>query len=69
MNDDISERVIDNHTIFSEMDHGYVNPISDIYSELIAKNFDLKKWDKESGYPEINSFNEYMTWAVYDLFI
>lgn len=28
-----------------------------------------KKWDNESGYTGINSFNEYMTWAVYDIFI
>ena len=51
------------------MDHGYINPISDKYDELIAANFDHKKWDKGSGYSGINSFNEYMTWAVYDLFI
>ena len=69
MNDNISGRITDNHSIFTEMDHGYVNPISEKYSELINKNFDLKKWDKESGYSGINSFNEYMTWAVYDIFI
>ncbi len=69
MNGNIAGRIIDNHSIFTEMNHGYVNPISEKYSNLITKNFDLKKWDKESGYSGINSFNEYMTWAVYDLFI
>ncbi|MDD4712970.1 MAG: DUF4932 domain-containing protein [Bacteroidales bacterium] len=69
MNGNIAGRITDNHSIFTEMDHGYVNPISEKYSELITKNFDLKKWDKESGYSGINSFNEYMTWAVYDIFI
>jgi hypothetical protein len=69
LENDLNTRVVENHSIFSEMDHGYVNPISDKYSKLIATNFDLTKWDKESGYPGINSFNEYMTWAVYDLFI
>ena len=69
MNDNILERITDNHSIFTEMDHGYVNPISEKYSESIAKNFDLKKWDNESGYTGINSFNEYMTWAIYDIFI
>jgi hypothetical protein len=63
------KRVVDNHTLFTEMDHGYINPISDKYEKLITANFNLTKWDKESGYPGINSFNEYMTWAVYDLFI
>ncbi len=62
-------RIVDNHSLFTEMDHGYVNPISDKYEKLIASNFNLTKWDKASGYPGINSFNEYMTWAVYDLFI
>lgn len=69
MNGNIAGRITDNHSIFTEMDHGYVNPISEKYSELITKNFDLKKWDKETGYTGINSFNEYMTWAVYDIFI
>jgi hypothetical protein len=59
----------DIHTVFTEMDHGYVNPISDKYAETLAKKFDYKKWDKNSGYEEINCFNEYMTWALYDLFL
>lgn len=69
MEGNISSRIVDNHSIFTEMDHGYVNPISEKYAELISKNFDLKKWDNKSGYLGINSFNEYMTWAVYDIFI
>ncbi|MBF0598430.1 DUF4932 domain-containing protein [Faecalibacter rhinopitheci] len=69
MNNNISTRVIDNHSIFTEMDHGYVNPISEKYKELITKNFNYEKWDNKSGYTGINSFNEYMTWAVYDIFI
>lgn len=62
-------RVVENHSLFTEMDHGYVNPISDKYERLITSNFNIAKWDKESGYSGINGFNEYMTWAVYDLFI
>jgi hypothetical protein len=64
-----NKRIVENHSLFTEMDHGYVNPISDKYEKLITSNFNLSKWDKESGYPGIDSFNEYMTWAVYDLFI
>jgi hypothetical protein len=66
---DINSRVVGNHMIFTEMDHGYVNPISDKYSELISNNFNIKTWDKKSGYLGASCFNEYMTWAVYDLFI
>ena len=69
LDNNIETRVVENHSIFTEMDHGYINPISEKYADLIAANFDLSKWDKESGYSGINSFNEYMTWAVYDLFI
>ena len=69
MENKLSRRVVENHSIFTEMDHGYINPISDKYADLIVKNFDNKKWNKQSGYPGIATFNEYMTWAVYDLFI
>lgn len=66
---DIKDRLNSNHLIFTEKDHEYVNPISDRYAELIKLNFDNKYWDIKSGYSGINSFNEYMTWAVYDLFL
>lgn len=69
LKDNIARRILDNHTVFSEIDHGYVNPISDQYSKEITENFNLINWDKKSGYSGISSFNEYMTWAVYDLFI
>jgi len=69
LENDYCTRIVENHTLFTEMDHGYINPISDKYEKLITSNFNLTKWDKESGYQGINSFNEYMTWAVYDLFI
>lgn len=62
-------RIVENHYLFTEMDHGYVNPISDKYEKLITSNFNLTIWDKKSGYAGISNFNEYMTWAVYDLFI
>jgi len=65
----LNARIVENHSIFTEMNHGYINPISDKYKKLISQSFNLEKWDKESGYQNINSFNEYMTWAVYDLFI
>ncbi|MBS1650705.1 MAG: DUF4932 domain-containing protein [Bacteroidetes bacterium] len=63
------ERATNLHTIFTEMDHGYVNPLSDQYSYEVQRNFDTKKWDLGSGYEGINCWNEYVTWALYDLFV
>ncbi|MDR0681529.1 MAG: DUF4932 domain-containing protein [Dysgonamonadaceae bacterium] len=68
-NGNLISRLNGNHMLFTEMDHGYINPISDKYSQLISENFENKIWDNNSGYEGINVFNEYMTWAIYDLFI
>ncbi|MEJ8803518.1 DUF4932 domain-containing protein [Pontibacter sp. H249] len=68
-NNGIRTRIVENHTIFTEMDHGYINPISDKYKKQIQQYFDTRYWDNKSGYTDINVFNEYMTWAVYDLFL
>ncbi|UII26899.1 DUF4932 domain-containing protein [Fulvivirga maritima] len=60
------------HNLFTEMDHGYVNPTTNQYKELVNKNFNANLWDNKSGYNENNGFgvfNEYMTWAVYDIFL
>lgn len=65
----VYRRLMDNHAIFTEMDHGYANPISDRYAEKIRQNFVRDKWNSAKGYPGISTFNEYMTWAVFDLFI
>jgi len=56
------------HTLFTEMDHGYVNPTTNRF--LITDKFDELKWDDESGYAGNGKdvFNEYMTWAVFDIF-
>lgn len=69
LNDNLKTRLVESHTIFTEKDHGYINPISEKFRELIDKNFDYNKWDSKSGYSSINVFNEYLTWAVYDLFV
>lgn len=56
------------HTLFTEMDHGYVNPTSDKHD--VSSSFDEDIWDDESGYSNSGNavFNEYMTWAVFDIF-
>ncbi len=56
------------HTLFTEMDHAYVNPTSANYE--LNSSFKNVYWNNESGYDEYERgvFNEYMTWAVFDLF-
>ncbi|MDR2205473.1 MAG: DUF4932 domain-containing protein [Flavobacteriaceae bacterium] len=68
-NENLEDRLDSNHLIFTEKDHEYINPITNKYLELVNSNFNTKYWDKESGYEGFNVFNEYMTWAVYDLFL
>jgi len=65
----LETRIVDSHMPFTEIDHGYVNPISDRFSKEIAGHFDESKWSKDSGYTGIAVFNEYMTWAMYELFV
>lgn len=59
------------HMFFTEIDHDYVNPASMKYKKIIKKNFIPKNWDTGSGYEKSKhgTFNEYMTWAVYDIFV
>lgn len=70
---EISEKDIASgiHMFFTEVDHDYVNPTTKKFNKEYQQYFDQKKWDKGSGYGdwEMAVFNEYMTWAVYDLFI
>lgn len=67
---DIQEKSTEMHTLFTEMAHGYVNPITDDYKSLVSENFDENIWATKSGYENQNNavFNEYMTWAVYNIF-
>jgi hypothetical protein len=59
------------HTLFTEMSHGYVNPTTDQNADTVLGNFDPMIWAGESGYEESRNavFNEYMTWAAYDIFV
>lgn len=61
--------------VFTEIDHNYVNPITDKYiKEIEAAMPDWKKWNKTKegnrGYYESTylTFNEYMTWAAFTLY-
>jgi len=62
------ERLTEFHTLFTEMDHLYVNPVSAGHAALIARQFDPARWNRGDGYGSaLDTFNEYMTWALYDL--
>jgi hypothetical protein len=59
--------------IFTEMDHNYVNPVSETYASRIAEVFaDRGRWVTDGlsgGYDTpLLVFNEYMTWAVFTLY-
>jgi len=59
--------------VFTEIDHNYVNPISDIFNKEIDRAFkDRSTWtsgkdSKNYGSP-YSVFNEYMTWSVFTLY-
>lgn len=59
------------HYIFTEMNHGFVNPTTQKYDTLVLENFNENIWSEKSGYENSQNavFNEYMTWAIYDIFI
>jgi hypothetical protein len=59
--------------LFTEIDHNYVNPVSDRYSDRISQVFsDTRAWnhDTQAGMYQspYATFNEYMTWAVFLLY-
>ncbi|MEN0050366.1 MAG: DUF4932 domain-containing protein [Bacteroidota bacterium] len=57
--------------VFTEIDHNYVNPISDKYMKEIEVSMpDYKKWNRqERGYQSsYATFNEYMTWGLFHLY-
>ena len=56
--------------LFTEIDHNYVNPVTNNYLSDIAPAFsNLEKWNQQHGYRSIPmTFNEYMTWATFTVF-
>lgn len=59
--------------VFTEIDHMFVNPVTDLYRMRVEQVFaERAKWttDNSSFYTSPRSvFNEYMTWAVFFLFL
>jgi hypothetical protein len=59
-------------TVFTEIDHNYVNPVSDRYQREIeaALGSRLDRWNAGESYASpLLTFNEYMTWAVFGLYL
>lgn len=57
--------------VFTEIDHNYINPISDNFTAEIERSIpDYTKWNQQkNGYSSsISTFNEYMTWSVFSLY-
>jgi hypothetical protein len=70
----VMNELLESRTVFTEIDHNYVNPVSEIYMERINKSFsNREKWAKGEVTSMYNSpfavFNEYMTWAVFSLYV
>jgi hypothetical protein len=59
--------------VFTEIDHNYINPLSEKHQEEIKHLFsDIDKWNslKYKDYSSaISTFNEYMTYAFYSLYV
>lgn len=66
--------LLESRVVFTEIDHNYVNPTSAKYLDKIDAIFsDRETWAKEeltTAYPTPSKvFNEYMTFAVYTLYV
>lgn len=61
-------------TVFTEIDHNFVNPVSDKYVDIINRAFsNREKWmhekvDKSAYTSPLSVFNEYMTWGLFSLY-
>lgn len=58
--------------VFTEINHGYINPEAEKYAERISNAIsDRNRWvDPKMGggyYPGVDTFNEYMNWALVNL--
>lgn len=58
--------------VFTEIDHNYVNPLTDKYKEKLESSMaNYKNWNNQKGNmynSKYSTFNEYMTWGVFNLY-
>ncbi|UCG58283.1 MAG: DUF4932 domain-containing protein, partial [Phycisphaerales bacterium] len=68
--DDV-DRAEEARTVFTEIDHNYVNEVTDRFVGRVNRVFgDLDRWNKQKGYRSpYMTFNEYMTWSVFILYL
>ena len=67
--DEVREGLL-SRVVFTEMDHNYVNPTTwDFWFQVGGAFHRTERWNRQSGYRNpIQTFNEYMTWAVFLLY-
>ncbi len=70
----IINELLESRVVFTEIDHNYVNPVSNKYLDEINTSFsNREKWAKGDITSTYNNpymvFNEYMTFAVYSLYV
>jgi hypothetical protein len=65
-----SQELIRSWILFTEINHGYINPVAEKYSAEIDQVLKNKTWASPStstNYPGILMFNEYMNWGLVSL--
>lgn len=64
------EKALLSKLVFTEIDHNYVNRVTDKYRSKVNKALNvLKEWNSQSGYQSSYlTFNEYLTWGVFNLY-
>lgn len=70
----IQNELAESRIVFTEIDHNYVNPVSDKFLEKINKALSNREvWAKPTITDAYDSpyklFNEYMTFAIYSLYL
>lgn len=68
---DKEKEAILTRVVFTEIDHNYVNPTTDKFKEINTLLNPLNCWNEQKqGYnSSYTTFNEYMTWAVFTLYL
>ncbi|MBD3413930.1 MAG: hypothetical protein GF421_05815 [Candidatus Aminicenantes bacterium] len=69
--DSVKISALNTRSVFTEIDHSYVNPIAEDFKKDIRNAMqNFKKWNNgNSGYPNpMLTFYEYMTWSVFNLY-
>jgi hypothetical protein len=57
--------------VFTEVDHNYVNPASELFTTKIEKNIgEITQWNESNDYTTaVATFNEYVTWAIFPMYV